>query len=255
MSLPKVTFQKLDIEENLDSLVWYANPMNSKNSPLNFYEFTLKLFPELIGKLNENMTQEEIYMVLSKEVRPILENLQSHSQDIERYQKEWDIINDAVMKDLENVLKVKWQENEKITCRVGLLPVAPRDIIGRIFDINYGKKKDDLIATAIHELCHFLYFEKWKELYPDYREEEFDNPHIAWYLSEAMIDPLINNATFQKYTNSDLSAYTVFYETYIENQSIIDILREYVANYPIEEAIQKGYILFQKYESIIKAQK
>lgn len=133
-----------------------------------------------------------------------------------------------------------------------MLPVCSRDILCHTFDINYNQDADNVIATGIHELCHMLYFQKWMEIYPNYKEEEFDNPHIAWYLSEAMIDPLINNEIFKKYTNEDLSAYSVFYETFIDDKSIIDILREYVNNYSIEEAIKRGYELFKKYENKIK---
>lgn len=251
MALPRVQFKKLSVEENLDSLVYYAKPENSKNSPLDFYQFTLRLFPTLKGKLREQMSDEEVYMILDQEVRPVLEGLYHHSTEVEEYQNIWDPINDAIMEDLAFRLHIQWPE-EEIICRVGLLPVCPRDILGKTFDLNYGSKNAKIIAIAIHELCHFLYFEKWKEVYPDYREEEFDHPHIAWYLSEAMIDPLINNEIFKKYTNEDLSAYSVFYQTLIDGKSVIDHLRSYVENESIEEAIRRGYELFQKNEVIIK---
>jgi len=93
------------------------------------------------------------------------------------------------------------------------------------------------------------------EIFPDYSEEEFDTPHIAWYLSEAMIDPLINNEIFHKYTDEYLTSYSVFYKIFIDGNSIIDILREYVNNYPIEVAIKKGYELSKKYENVIKQSK
>lgn len=251
MSLPKVKFVKLDIEDNLDSLVWYSKPENSKNSPLNFYKLILRLFPELNGKLKENMSDEEIYLILDKEIRPILENLFMNSSDYLKFQEVWDKVNDNIMQDLANKLNIKWSCDE-IICRIGLLPFCSRDILGKTFDVNYGGKSENIIATVIHELCHFIYFEKWMEIFPDYSEEEFDTPHIAWYLSEAMIDPLINNEVFHKYTDDYLSSYTVFYETFIDGKSIIDILRKYVNDYPIEIAIKKGYELFKKYEKEIK---
>lgn len=252
MNLPKVEFQQLNIDENLENLVWYADPKNSINSPLNFYDFVVRLFPNLKNKITEGMSSEEIYIIIEKNVRPILENMANNSNNIEKYQQIWDKVNDNIMIDLENKLHIKWPENTKIICRVGLLPVCPRDIEGRTFDINYGIDKDKLIAVGIHELCHFLYFEKWKEIYPNYNSEEFDTPHIAWYLSEAMIDPLINNKTFKKYTNDDLLAYSIFYDTYLNNKSIIAILREYVNKYSINDAIKKGYELFKENEKIIK---
>ncbi len=252
MNLPRVEFKNLEVEENIESLVWYAKKENSINSPLNFYKFTLKLFPELKGKISKNMSYEEIYNILDVNVRPTLEKMAKNSNDIKEYQKIWNEVNDNIMLDLQERLQIKWPDNIKIIGRVGLLPVCPRDIEGHTFDINYGVSKDNLIATGIHELCHFLYFEKWKEIFPNYKSEEFDNPHIAWYLSEAMIDPLINNETFKKYTKNDLSSYSVFYKKIINNKSIIDILREYVNNYSINVAIKKGYELFIKYESLIK---
>ncbi len=252
MIYPKVQFKVLAIEENLEQLVWYAKKENSSNSPLDFFVFLLKLFPDLKGKIIDGMSDEELYQILKKEAQPVLEDLAKNSKDIERYQHIWNKVNDDVMRDLENKLNIKWPRNKKIVCRVGLLPVCPRDIQNFTFDVNYGMCDDDLIATGIHEICHFLYFEKWKEIYPNYTEEEFDFPHIAWYLSEAMIDPLLNNESFKKYTKKDLSSYSVFYETYIEDKSIITTLREYVEDYEIEEAIKKGYAYFQKYEERIK---
>lgn len=253
MSLPRVKFTKLDIEENLDSLVYYLNPLNSVNSPLDFYGFTFKLFPELKGKITRNMNNEEIYMVLDKEVRPTLDRIYANSKDEYIYQKIWDKVNDDIMRDLEKRLNIKWDTTD-VTCRLCMLPVCSRDILGRTFDINYGRNKDNIIATGIHELCHMLYYKKWMEIFPDYKEEEFDNPHIVWYLSEAMIDPLINNDIFKKYTSDDLSAYTIFYKIVIDGKNLIEILREYVDNYSIEEAIKKGYELFKKYESLIKGE-
>lgn len=251
MSLPKVKFIKMDIEENINTLAWYAKPENSVGSPLNYQKFVLKLFPELDGKIKEGMSFKEIYMILDKEVRPILENLYKTSNDTLKFQEIWDKVNDSIMEDLEKRLNTKWNCSE-IKCRLGLLPVCPRDILGKTFDINYGSDEDRIISTAIHELCHFIYFEKWMEIFPDYSEEEFDTPHIAWYLSEAMIDPLLNNEIFKKYTNDSLYSYSVFYETYIGSENIIDILKRNVDNYPIEEAIKMSYELFKNNEETIK---
>lgn len=251
MALPKVKFIKREIEDNLDDLVWYAKPEHSDGTPPDHYKNMMIMFPNLKGKIVKNMSDEEVYMILDKEIRPYLENLFKNSSDSSNYQEAWDKIYEAVMYDLEDILNIKWS-GEDITCRVGLLPVCPRYIKERIFDLNYGNTSSKMISIAIHEICHFLYFEKWKEIFPNHNEEEFNNPHIAWYLSEAMIDPLINNEMFKKYTDDDLSAYPVFYETIINGKSVIEILREYVANYPIDEAIKHGYELFKTYENEIK---
>ena len=188
MNLPKVKFVKLSVKENLEELLWYANFKNSIDSPVNFYESLLEIFPELKGKITYNMSIKEIHLVLEKYVKPILENLYNNSKDIQNYQKIWDSINDEIMLDLQKRLDIKWKEDTKITCKIGLLPVCPREIESFTYCVNYNMDKDTLIAISIHEICHFLYFEKWKEIQPNYKKEEFDSPHISWYLSEAFIE-------------------------------------------------------------------
>ena len=249
--LPKVRFEKMNIEDNLDILVYYSKMENSEDVPFNFYNFTLKLFPSLNGKLKNNMSDEEVYMILEKEVKPILENLYDNSNDTLIYQNVWDDVNDNIMKDLEERLDTKW-DISKVICNIGMFPVLSRDIMEGTYEINYGSDRDSIIETGIHELCHILYFKKWREIYPNYKEEEFDKPHIAWYLSEAMIDPLLNNDIFRKYTSTSLVSYSVFYEIFVDGRSIIEILREYVNKYGVEEAIKKGYELFIKYEKEIR---
>lgn len=252
MAYPKVSFTKIDIEENLNCLTWYCKKENSKDSPLDFYDLTMRLFPNLEGKLQDGMDFEEIYTVLDREVRPILEKNNQTNRDIEKYQRAWDAVSQNIMKTLEDELHTEWNKEDEITCRVGLFPVLSRDILGMTFDMNYNMSSSSVIATCIHELCHLLYFKKWRELYPNYSEEEFDTPHIAWYLSEAMIDPLINNDTFKKYTSDDLSAYTYFDEIVIDGKPITETLRDFMAKYPIESAIEKSYEFFQTHEKEIR---
>ncbi len=253
MMIPKVKFESFDVEENMNQLVWYLNSENSNNRPHDFYHLTLHLLPELKSKLKENMSMEEIYTILDKNIRSILEKNHNDSEYPLKCQSIWDQVNDDVMASLEKILDTKW-DCELVTCEIGLLPVCPRDIVEKVFLINYGCDKKKIMGIAIHELCHFIYFKKWIEIFPNYKEEEFNFPHIAWYLSEAMIDPLINNDHFKEYTD-DLLSYPMFYNIFIEGESIIDILRGYVKNYPIHEAIKKGYELFLKYESEIKEYK
>lgn len=249
--LPKVRFEKMSVEDNINDLVYYSKIGNSDNAPLNYFEFLIRLFPVLDGKFKRGITDMESYMILDKDVRPILNDLFNNSKDDYKYQTIWDVVNNDIMRELENRLETKWDIDE-VVCRLGMFPVLSRDILGGTYDINYGSDRDSIIVTGIHELCHILYFKKWREMFPNCKEEEYDNPHIAWYLSEAMIDPLLNNDVFKKYTNEELLSYSVFYEIIIEGKSVVEILREYVNNYKIEEAIKKGYEFFKAHEKEIK---
>lgn len=250
--LPKVIFKKCEVDKNLDSLVWYAKPSNSENLPINFYQKMLDLFPELKDRTNNSMSYMEIYNVLAKYVKPKLEKLYRESTLDQTYQSVWDEVNDEIMKLLEKKLDTTWDREKEIICEIGIFPSLSRDIVNYSFEINYDVSNDEIIATGIHELCHMLYFKKWKELYPASNSLEYNNPHIVWYLSEAMIDPLVNTEEFKKYTSDSLEAYPYFYDKVIGWKKLIDILRENVSKYSIDEAIRRSYEIFKEYESEIK---
>ena len=49
-----------------------------------------------------------------------------------------------------------------------------------------------------HECCHFLYFEKWKSLYPKMDRRKFDTPYIEWHLSEIVAPIILNDKRIQR---------------------------------------------------------
>ena len=44
--------------------------------------------------------------------------------------------------------------------------------------------------VVAHEILHFLWFKKWKEVFPQIDRKEYEGPHLVWRLSEVM-DPVI----------------------------------------------------------------
>lgn len=114
------------------------------------------------------------------------------SQDIiDKYQQNWNEINDDVMKGLSKRLNINWPSDfSNIIARIGVLNACPRYINQRTFDIKITDDLNEMRMIVIHELCHFIYFEKWKQLFTDNDESHYNYPHLIWYLSEAIIDPL-----------------------------------------------------------------
>lgn len=69
------------------------------------------------------------------------------------------------------------------------LPVFPRFLDKFEFCVGY-KDTADSVETSAHEIVHFLWFKKWKEVFPDMEPREYESPRLAWRLSE-IIDPII----------------------------------------------------------------
>lgn len=44
----------------------------------------------------------------------------------------------------------------------------------------------------MHEICYFYFFEKCKKIFKDWKCVDFDNPSLLWYLSEIVIDSILN---------------------------------------------------------------
>ncbi len=251
MELPKITFNTLTFEENMDIIAMFIyNELNSNNKDnTNYFKNEYKINNDFS---NKNM--KEISIILQKHSKDYWDNYMKNCENkIKNFQNNWNAINDEVMMDLSNRLNIKWPKScLNIKANIGHLCYCPRFIEKRSFNARITDDINDMKKVIIHEICHFLYFEKWKELFNDYDETHYNIPHIIWFLSEAIIDPLLNNQTFKKYINGEILSYKQFYETKINNENIIDKLRKIMIDNSIEEAIKISYDYFLKNEDIIK---
>lgn len=108
----------------------------------------------------------------------------------EKIKEEWNKINDKFMLTLSEVLEIEWPKHYKeIKCFVSIVPVCPRFLKKHMFSIFFNTKMP--VQIIAHEICHFLYFEKWKKIFK-HNEKQFEYPNIVWYLSE-ILDPVILN--------------------------------------------------------------
>ena len=99
-----------------------------------------------------------------------------------------------------------------------------------------------LIETCAHETLHFLWFEKWKTIYPETPRAEFESPYIVWQYSEMVTDPILNNKPFSTIFDFQEKGYASFYEMYDGKTLIMDKLRKiYSENTTIEEKIKNGF--------------
>ncbi len=251
--IPKVKFIAMSFNENMDMIAMFIYIEKNKDNKPNT-DYFKNIFSEIQDFDFNNLNIDQIKKILISNLLDKWNNEMKHSKEIvDNFQTKWDLINDNVMLDLSNRLNIKWKdEDTNIVARVGVMYSCPRYISKRTFGTNINANESTMKETAIHEICHFLYFEKWKELYNDYDENHYNHPHIIWHLSEAIIDPLLNNDTFRKYTNIEIKSYDIFYSTFINGISIIDNLRNIVSSKPIEESIRESYKLFLDNEQLFR---
>lgn len=152
-----------------------------------------EVHPKLEKIVKGSTNQKEIYKELcaySKnyilENKELLENLKNG------YQKEWDNINDEYLKVLSEDFDVSFPRDRRvIMAYVSMVPRYPRFLDSWSF--NVGLKSQYMKLIAAHEILHFMYFKKWKEVFSKVKKVEFSGPHLVWKLSEILTPIMLNN--------------------------------------------------------------
>jgi len=254
-NLPKIKFKNMDIDNVVELLAW---TVHEADGPFPLSKFTYDMYPELKmvvnwgpDKIDDPDVVSLIKSTISKRYDEYLAGNINLSDD---YQKIWDEYNDNFMIALSERLNISWpQDCNKITAGVGLIPIYPRYIKPRTFDIGKMDRKS-VIETSMHECCHFLFFEKWKEIYQDWKWEEFDSPHIIWYLSEMLVDPILSCPEIQTIFDGNFRAYDLFYDVKIDGNFMMKHISDIFKNNNIEDAIVKSYDYILANEKTIREQ-
>lgn len=134
----------------------------------------------------------------------ILDSKGSHNKIInknkKKYLKAWSEVEGSYFSLLEDILNIKWPKHRpQIKAMMSINPICPRFLNDWSFSIFYDYKKiSHALEVVMHECCHFLYFEKWKEIFPESRGETFESPHIEWHLSEIIAPIILNDFRVQE---------------------------------------------------------
>lgn len=237
-NVPTIKFSLISLEELSTTLAWTST---DKNSPLSLSDATYYIYPELKDGLKDIKESEEGITVISKLIANRYNKYIIDNKDISyHYQEVWNKYNDSFMNTLSSYMDIKWNENTKnIICKIGALPTCPRDIRHNCFQI-YNMSDVDLVATCMHECCHFLFFEKCMKIIPNWQYEDFDSPSLLWYLSEILIDPILNSKEIQKVFKYDFKSYEIFYNINIKKIPLMDTIKDIFNNNDFDTSIIKG---------------
>ena len=250
--VPKVKFEIMSLEESFEYIYRFLNPRKGK---IDHESSVYRYFPELADILRNIKDEDEKYKTTKKFVTKIYNDSKGDIENnVSLFQKEWDKVNEKVLEKLEEILNTKWNADIKIiTARVGLAPTCPRNIAKNEFIVDVRSNIEWMKPMSAHELLHFIWFQKWKEMYEDYDIVESCSPHLIWYISEMVVDPILNDNRIKDILKHNSEAYGIFYSTYInENESLIDRMRWiYNNSNNIEDFICKSYDFAKENQELI----
>lgn len=235
--MPRVIFKKMTLEDNINNIKW----MYFSDDNLNFYNAVINYFPDL-KDVDISMSKEKINIKIEELIKECYEYSENKlDEEVKRYNEVWNEYNDNYFKVLIEYLNIDWPKDKaEIVANVGLIPIFPRYLDAFSFDLSFGLEKEKIIEVTAHETLHFLWFEKWKQLFPDFKIEEFEHPNIIWEYSEMVTDPILNSKEINNILKIEEKAYDYFYEI---KGLMYELKCLYQSDISVEEKITKGFLI------------
>lgn len=168
------------------------------------------------------------------------------------FQSAWDAVNDGVMQRLSKIMGTDWYDKD-ISAIMTLNKICPRDLKELSFFVSYFTDSEQAKGIVLHEITHFLFFKKWREVFIDYDEKQFDFPHLIWKLSEIVVEPIDQDEELKKLVPKTASAYASFHHTFIsdDKEDLVEHFRRlYIKN--IESGNDFSEFLWSSYKEITK---
>ncbi len=252
---PKVKFEFVDLKKEAKELYHFCKV---NEAGWDWSKYIFQFHPLLKDKLKDAKTEKEKFKIIRDYAKIFWkeEHEQLKSQKT-LYQKEWNKINNKYMKKLSEVLETEWPKSRKIIhAQISINTVAsvfPEDWSFLIFYLNL---LSFIRQTVAHETVHFLYFKKWKEIFPETNKKAFDPPHLEWALSEIIAPVILNDEKIQKIIKCDAGGYAEYHKTKIGKRNLIQHFENLYKDSrkrkePFAQFLQTAYREAQKYKDKI----
>lgn len=252
-NIPKVEFGVPPLNKTFPLIHYFLNPIKED------WDWSSRIYwgyPRLKNKLQnvkDKKKRKEIEYNFFKEV--FLFKKPKLKRKKEYFQKEWNKINDKIMFVLSEVVEQEWpKKDRKIFAGVSLNPICPRYIKQRTFDIFYRDNSKRMKSTAIHEILHFIYFEKWKKVFPKTKEKEFDAPHLVWQLSEMVPKIILSDKKVQKVFRYKFDSYKEYENFKLNGKPLLSYLQKFYDNRKdFADFLKKSWKFVKKHEKEINS--
>lgn len=229
--IPKLTFEVID---NPDGMIRIINNflLNKNRSGFDWSKTYSKKYPRLGKLIKKAKNQEEIKQISTNFFKDLYNN---NTEKLERvskkFQKEWNKKGEKILSILSEVIEIKWPEDcKEMKSWISLNPICPRFIKQRSFDLYWRFSLKEMKETSLHEILHFIWFEKWKEVFPNYNEKEFESPHLIWKLSEIVPLAVLNDKRIQKIFKHKPSVYREWWIKRINGKPLLNHIQEIYDN-------------------------
>ena len=176
--LPETIFEQIDLDKETDLVYSFMNDKSGRWSiPFD------KKYPELRVIQKESKDKEECLNRYKKFLEGV--HVRDKEQMIsaqEQIKEKWEKTGPAFLEALSQHFGTDWPDDKrKIMGYISTLPAYPRFLDDYSFCLGYNNVPD-MVEVSAHEILHFLWFKKWKEVFPETPRREYDSPHLCWLI-------------------------------------------------------------------------
>jgi len=233
--IPKLKFEVIDNPKGMINLI--NSFLLHSGKGFDWSSVYAKAYPEFGDLINKTHDPEEIkkisenfFMNLYNSKLPELEKISKN------FQKEWP------------------EDSKVLKAWISLNPICPRFLDQRAFDIYWKFSLDKMKTIALHEILHFIWFEKWKEIFPNYDKKEFESPHLVWKLSEMVPLAVLSDNSIQEIFKHEPSVYNEWKSKQINGKPLLDHLQTiYDDKKSFEDFVKKSWEFVREHEKEINS--
>ena len=186
-NLPKVIFKQMPLELESEMILEFLDT--------NWSGKITKKFPEFlkISKISDKREKKKAIKNLIVQIREKLKEKMSWGLKV--IKSDWQRMEKDCLERLSEIIQTDWPEKE-ITAYISINPICPRFLDTWSFFVSQDNKNSNIIIA--HEISHFLYFKKFKDVFPKIEKDKYEFPNKEWLLSEITTPIILNDSRMQE---------------------------------------------------------
>lgn len=233
-----IIFLNSSIEDDVACIISLLK-LGSEHTRVKKYICECFALPKDIYAEDNHILEDLIKKVVTNEK---IENKDLIERKISESQNLWNENCKNINRILADIFQCK-NNDDLINAVLSVNCVCPYDFEKRIIYINYRKNVLEIQETCVHELIHYYWFNKWKQLFNDTYEE-----NLVWSFSEIAIDAIFKETELRQYCVSKFPAHKHRYEIKYNGQNMMEYFRTLYRKKSITEFMKRGIEIIKEIE-------
>ena len=249
----QITYREPSLAHSIDSILLFQTEGTGGWWMDALYQF----YPQLDRGRMERGSRLERAAYLRESLSETYEQLVPELKEkVRDYQGHWDKNRRAVEEALGDIFQIPLEGRyQDIRADITLNPICPRFLKERRFDVFYRNSPSGALGMALHEIVHFLWFDRWNALFHD-DPAEYETPHLKWIFSEMCVRPILGEprlAERNPYYPGEC-VYEYFYTMTVGGRPVLETMDELFAQRSMDQFMVDGYRYCQEHEAEILRQ-